>query len=303
VYIAQSLFHSNFGRLVRNGLKTERAAGGVALCMRFRDEAPFLAEWIEYYLAAGVDHFFLYNNYSVDDYGAVLDEFMASGRVTLIDWPRTPASPAAEEDCIERAMGRFEWVGFLDADEFVVVRDGRSIADFLTDYAEYPGVALNWRYFGSNGHKQRPAQSVITAYTRAAANDNFHVKCFVRPEAIAQCRNSHSWYFRGMRTAVNEQREPVYGSISAPPSTQLAWINHYYAKSAEDYLTKALRKSTQDEMGIKYPTRTVEALQFQMTQKNDREDRSAIEYYEARCAATGRVPSASVKAGVAASSR
>lgn len=290
VYLAQSLVHSNFGRLVQLKPRSQSATSAVALCMRFRDEAAYLPEWIEYYVAAGIDHFFLYNNYSSDDYVSALAGPIAAGLVTLIDWPRNPASPSAEEDCIGRAMGRFQWLGFLDADEFVVVRDGRSIGEFLADFKRYPGVALNWRYFGSSGHEHRPAESVIAAYTLTQSKDDMHVKCFVRPEEAAQCRNSHSWYFRGMRSAVNEQRRPVPGSLSVPPSTKFAWINHYYCKSAEDYLAKAMRKSTLDETGINYPSRTLERLKRELLQNNDREDTSAIEYYRARCEATGRVP-------------
>ena len=71
IYLTQSLYRSYFGRLVgdlRRARRTASAPQGVALCMRFRDEARYLAEWVEYYLAAGVDHFFLYNNFSTDDY-------------------------------------------------------------------------------------------------------------------------------------------------------------------------------------------------------------------------------------------
>src|ERR1700733_1449428 len=128
IYLTQSLYRSYFGRLVgdlrRARKKTGRTAQGVALCLRFRDEARYLAEWLEYYRAAGISHFYLYNNFSSDDYPSVIQPWVDAGLLTLIDWPKVPASPAAEEDCIRRALGRFRWVGFLDADEFVVIRDG-----------------------------------------------------------------------------------------------------------------------------------------------------------------------------------
>src|SRR5947209_13747598 len=34
------------------------------LCLRFRNEAPNLKEWLEYHLMVGVQHFALYNNNS-----------------------------------------------------------------------------------------------------------------------------------------------------------------------------------------------------------------------------------------------
>lgn len=59
-----------------------RHAGVSPVCLRFRDEARFLEEWIEYYLAAGVDHFLLYNNFSIDNYQQVLRPYQDRGRVT-----------------------------------------------------------------------------------------------------------------------------------------------------------------------------------------------------------------------------
>jgi hypothetical protein len=61
------------------------------------------------------------------------------------DWPHFPMSPAAEHHAILRSLGTYEWVGMIDADEFVVIKDHRSIPEFLKDFKAYPGVALHWR--------------------------------------------------------------------------------------------------------------------------------------------------------------
>lgn len=44
----------------------------VSLCLIFKNEAPFLKEWLDYHLTIGVDHFYLYNNNSDDDFKRVL---------------------------------------------------------------------------------------------------------------------------------------------------------------------------------------------------------------------------------------
>ncbi|WP_369598480.1 glycosyltransferase family 2 protein, partial [uncultured Muribaculum sp.] len=38
----------------------------VSLCLIFKDEEPYLKEWIDYHILIGVDHFYLYNNNSSD---------------------------------------------------------------------------------------------------------------------------------------------------------------------------------------------------------------------------------------------
>ena len=287
VYFAQSLRYSNHGEFRRRVVKAAGRSGsgkGIALCCRIRDEARYLNEFIEYYLAAGVDHFFFYEKLSRDHYREVLAPWIGVGVATLFDnWPHVPVSPTAEEDCILRCIGHFEWTGFIDADEFVVIGDGRSIGEFLAEYESYPAVALHWYMYGSNGHYVRPEGPVIAEYTRREPAPNRHVKCFVRPPLVARYRNSHSWYYRGMRCAVNESRKGVRGSFALPPTAAQAWINHYHHKSDQDYFEKAARKSVLDRVGMRFEVRSAQRHSEGEKKANAVKDECALEYYLERC--------------------
>lgn len=287
IYLAQSLRYSNAGEFRRRVIEAARHAGpgqGVALCCRIRDEALYLNEFIEYYLAAGIEHFFFYEKLSKDCYQDVLAPWVARGTATLFDnWPHVPVSPAAEEDCILRSIGRFEWIGFIDADEFVVIKDGRAIGEFLADYRRHPAVALHWYMYGSNGHKLRPEGPVIAEYTRREPHPDFHVKCFVRPPLVARYRNSHSWYYRGMRCAVNEERSNVRGSFALPVTAGRAWINHYHHKSDQDYFEKAARKSVLDKVGMTFEVRSAQRHISGEAKANAVVDECALDYYRERC--------------------
>jgi hypothetical protein len=294
VYLAESLCYSNFGAFRRRVVMARKNAPkgkGVALCCRIRDEARYLAEFVEYYLAAGVDHFFFYEKLSLDGFAAVLQPYIERGLVTLFaDWPHVPVSPAAEHDCVLRSVGRFEWVGFVDADEFVVIKDGRGIGEFLSGYPSSPAVALHWYMYGSNGHKSTPPGPVIAEYTRRGPLPNRHVKCFVRPEWAAKSRTPHSWFYLRMRRAVNELNASVTGSISLPPTAEHAWINHYFHKSDEDFFEKAARNSIQDAAGMKFKNRTFERHLDAEAKNNAVVDSAAMTYYLKRCKALARQP-------------
>lgn len=287
LYLAQSLKYSNVGEFRAQAVqagKTAPEGTGVALCVRIRDEARYLGEFVEFYLAAGVDHFFFYEKLSKDRFRDVLAPYIERGLVSLFDdWPHIPVSPAAEQDAVLRSIGRFEWVGMIDADEFVVVKDGRGMGEFLSAYKQYPAVALHWRGYGSNGHKTRPGGPVIVEYTRRETSPNRHVKCFVRPDSVAAYRNCHSWYYLGMRCAVNELRQGVFGSISIPPTAEQAWINHYHHKSDEDYFEKAARKSVSDSVGMKFYNRSQSRHEAMEQKSNEVFDDSAVNYYRQRC--------------------
>jgi len=46
--------------------------------------------------------------------------------------------------------------GMMDADEFLVIKDGSpSLPAVLQRYEAFGGLAVNWRLFGSSGHATR----------------------------------------------------------------------------------------------------------------------------------------------------
>ena len=50
----------------------------------YRNEAPYLREWIEFHKLVGVERFFLYNNESTDDHRAVLAPYVEAGIVASL---------------------------------------------------------------------------------------------------------------------------------------------------------------------------------------------------------------------------
>ena len=63
----------------------------VAICAIFKNEALYLKEWIEYHKIVGVEHFYLYNNNSEDNYEAILAPYIQDGTVTLTQWTQNQA--------------------------------------------------------------------------------------------------------------------------------------------------------------------------------------------------------------------
>jgi hypothetical protein len=82
-----------------------------------------------------------------------------------------------------------------------------------------------------------------------------------------------------MAVAVNELQQPVYGSISLPPTSRDAWINHYHHKSEEEYFAKAARRSVLDKVGIAYNNRTAARSCESEKHANDVYDDAAWLYY------------------------
>lgn len=127
----------------------------IAICAIFQNDAAFLKEWLDFHFAIGVDHFFLYNDRSQDDYKDVLAPYIEKGRVTLqnaLDHPVfLERMVVCYNDCLFKNGSNFKWITFLDTDEFIIPKKAESLKGFLRDYEDYPGVFINWLIFGTSG--------------------------------------------------------------------------------------------------------------------------------------------------------
>jgi hypothetical protein len=217
----------------------------LAVCAIYRDEAPYLREWIEFHRLVGAERFFLYDNRSRDDHRAVLAPYVSGGIVELIDWPQFPGQCAAFSDCLERHRDDARWIAFLDIDEFLFSPTFRPLPQILSDYEQYPGVGVNFALFGSSGHKVAPAGLVIENYRLRASDDRGGtIKSVVDPRRAlhnsAGGTNPHAFVYRD-GLAVNEQMKPIGRprlSHSAPVSYSRLRINHYCMKSEQQFRRK-----------------------------------------------------------------
>src|ERR1700722_20337450 len=114
----------------------------LSCCAIFRDEAPYLKEWIEFHKLVGVQHFYLYNNRSRDQYRQVLAPYILRGEVELIEWSWeyaiwrqwTAIQHIAYNLALKRAYKKTKWLAFLDIDEFLFAVEKDNLRDFLRDY-------------------------------------------------------------------------------------------------------------------------------------------------------------------------
>lgn len=217
-------------------------ASSLAVCAVFRDEAPYLAEWVTFHRLQGVERFYLYDNGSRDHWRTELAPELARGLVTVRRWPYHPAQRIAYTDCLRRRP-RDEWIAFIDIDEFLFSPTGRSLPETLKDFRAHPGVVVNWRTFGHGGHETPPAGLVTENYLTRAADDrwvNLHIKSIVQPTlTIPECLHPHVFIHLG--ETVGEDHEPQVGPFRRPPTAERLRINHYYAKSREELQRKIER--------------------------------------------------------------
>lgn len=187
----------------------------LAVCAVFRDEASYLAEWVEFHRLVGVEHFFLYDDRSGDAGREVLAPYVGEGLVTLTECAMPLASGGqgwAYDDALERACGRVRWLAFIDIDEFLFSPEHESLVDVLADFEHHPGIVVNWQVYGSSGLQSRPDGLVIESFTQRATTNwvrNRRVKSIVDPTRAVRSMGPHFFEYGSGERAVTENHEPI----------------------------------------------------------------------------------------------
>jgi hypothetical protein len=221
-----------------------RAPAYLSICAIYRDEAPYLREWVAFHRLVGVERFFLYNNRSSDEHREALAPYIADGTVELTDWDDHPAQVQTYDDCIRTHRDDSRWIAFIDLDEFLFSPSGKPVPEILSEYERWPGVGVNWAVYGTSGHEEKPAGLVIENYVRRTDDPGFNrpIKSIADPKRIRNFCLAHYFMYRDEPgVAVDENQRPISGpQFSRTESVSFARlrINHYFTKSEAEFRAK-----------------------------------------------------------------
>lgn len=222
----------------------------VAVCAIFKNEAPYLKEWIEFNHIIGVEHFYLYNNNSEDDYISVLKPYINSGLVTLTQWPKNQAQMECYNDCITNYREETRWLGFIDIDEFIVPVEMNNIYEFLKPFEKNRGsVKIYWKMFGTSGLLDRDLNTLVTQKFTVSWPKYYSVgKCFYNTSfdfdfSDSKNANLHHMFWGNYNgkhiPPVNAfDKVCLNGLDSSDRDIHPIQINHYFTKSYQEYAMK-----------------------------------------------------------------
>ncbi|MEM1283543.1 MAG: glycosyltransferase family 92 protein [Chlamydiota bacterium] len=172
----------------------------------FRNDAPYLKEWIEYHKLVGIEHFYLYNNLSNDGHIEVLQPYIDNGYVELIDWPYehgkdghwTKIQRNAYRHAIEGCSSETKWLAIIDTDEFIVPGEHKSLNELIASEEakkQNKNVAryeISWILFGTSGVERTPNNRLmIELLLKNEGKANKMYKSIVRPQYVGDYINPH----------------------------------------------------------------------------------------------------------------
>ncbi|GLS15014.1 hypothetical protein GCM10007935_24470 [Hydrogenophaga electricum] len=231
----------------------------------FKDEKPYVIEWLAHHRLLGVERFFVADNQSTDGTTELLEALQACGFLACHRFPspegRGPQLPAYRM-LLETHGHEVEWLAFIDADEFIwPMGEEDSLPAFLQQLAErrpqMGALVLNWASYGSDGQLHQAPGLVVERFTRHAPRDHFAnvpVKTVFRPGDFEGFTCSHNVQLAPGRSHLHadgqpRQTHPDYLDIPEKRyirSERVCWegfrINHYVIKSYQEFAQRKRRK-------------------------------------------------------------
>ena len=211
----------------------------------FKNEAHILYEFVEHHLYHGIEHLYMINDFSDDEFLEILTPYIERGVVTLFN-----------NDVISREVGRQDiiynkyfnteeilsesfWFGVIDLDEFLYSPREIDIKKIIKKYEDYNLLSIEWIPFGSNKHIHQPF-SVVSAFTRHCNLSSdmtyllngkkdiiFGCKCIMKSSEIESFKTHYS---------IMKIKDKAI-SLGYYKNLHELYINHYQLQSKEFFLT------------------------------------------------------------------
>ena len=271
----------------------------LAIVAVIKDEAQNLKEWMDYHLAAGVDHFYLYDNGSTDETRALLEPYIKTRFVDYFSVPGALVQIPAYNDAVHRFRFACRYMAFIDCDEFIFPKSDRSIVEVVDEIlaanAQAAALGINWQVFGSSGQETADySKGVLERFTNRAPSDwfepmtketlpvgNIHIKTIANPRLIRYIVNPHYAYYLDGAFAVNSNGERVRTWGNEPVLADKIVVNHYFTKSKEEFLAK-MKRGREGVDSQEFDPVTVDMTAFEKNDRNDVFDDGILSYRKLR---------------------
>ena len=209
------------------------------ICAIIKDETEYLEEWIQYHLEIGFNHIFLYQDRGSDSHKYITDKFKENVTLHLLDDERYDflyenaffRQTTLYHFFMVEYHQKYNWVAFIDVDEFVTFTSDFTLQDLLLENQYCPSFLLEWKVLGADGRIEKCDKVLGNYNTDVSKLYEFgHVptKMFINlydTVPLDWCHNP----------AIPSKTLYKY-------SDNKVWLDHYYTKSWDDWCTRFVKK-------------------------------------------------------------
>ena len=211
----------------------------------FKNEAHSIQEWLEHYLSRGVEHFYLINDKSTDNFMEKIEKYI--DKISLFNADFTNYVGRQKDmynTYILPKLKETKWLLMVDLDEYMWSPICKSLPDVLITCNHLSQIQVCHTLFGSNGHIKQP-DNIVKSFTKRANDIEGGYKYFVNSDYDFISLNVHH------ATYVNENDGLNKFIILGPDYFRL---NHYSCQSLEFWENVKCKRGDSDN----YRNRTLD---------------------------------------------
>jgi len=221
---------------------------GVGICSIGKKENLYAKEFVDYYIKLGIKKIIIYDDNEIngEKFEDVLKEYIIKGKVEIIDIHEFESAQfPSYNDCYKRYGNQFDFLLFLDFDEFVKIEKNIDINTYLYNkkFEKCETIILNWIIYGDNNLIRYDNRSLLERFTKPSVKmktGNWG-KCIVRTKISRLIITStliigiNTKYFCDSN---GNRIFPKSFEHFVPPKEPVAYIKHFYTKTAEEFCNK-----------------------------------------------------------------
>lgn len=209
----------------------------IAICTLMKNGHEYLREWLDYHFHLGIDDIFIYEDYNSKSHLDICvnyEHVILDSIENMIESDKTihMRQMLLWNAFIDRYKDEYDWVAFIDLDEFIMLDDGLEIKSFLTSYNDYSGLFMFWKMFTADGRIENPHKPLLDTYKAVfdkpiPCKIQFPFKSFVNLKSICPRMMCNHEVYGGVDVHGN------YGTHNI--NYDKIWLNHYFTRSWEEW--------------------------------------------------------------------
>ena len=214
----------------------------IAICAIIKDEQRYLEEWINHHLKLGFDDIYLYEDFNSTSHQDICSRYEHVFLNSINNFLKTNINDYKRQIktyryFIKLFKEKYDWVTFIDIDEYINTEDGINLKSILTSFEQFDGLFIFWKMYNANNLIEPPCDfKIVNNYTTIFESNDPHLclcKSFVNLKKDIELKSHHA-VERGVNTLKSNSRWDI--------SYDKIWINHYYTKSWSEWLVQIFKR-------------------------------------------------------------
>lgn len=252
-------FEAKFGKAskprykkIKNKSYSLKKHKGILLSTIAKNENLYIREFVEYYRQLNFTKIIIFDNNDINGeiFDNILNDYIKSSYVEIIDIRGlSKIQIAVNNYCYKKYKHLYDWIGFFDIDEFLYIKNNLNIDNYLYNkrFQNCESIIFNWRIYDDNNLEKYEKKSLIERFQK------FKIKSMLSKSIIRGNLNNllfPSVHICGINVnyfcdSTGKRIFPLNFLSTKFSENYLAYIKHFYTKTAEEFCLKLNRGDAQ----------------------------------------------------------